>query len=214
MAVRTYVRMADRKPTGPKLPPGVMRALVRELLAQGLSHREIADRLGVGKPTVSYHARRLDLPADGRFARRYDWVAIREAYEGGMSRRECMIEFGFSPDAWHKAVRRGAIVPRAVAKPIEVYLVVGRPTSRINLKARLIKEGLKENRCEICGIDEWLGKALNAHLHHRNGDGTDNRIENIQLLCPNCHSQTDTYGGRNGHRKRRGHLTLVEGEAA
>jgi hypothetical protein len=40
-------------------------------------------------------------------------------------------------------------------------------------------------------------------LHHVNGDGLDNRLENLELLCANCHSQTETYGGRNGHRRKR-----------
>jgi 5-methylcytosine-specific restriction endonuclease McrA len=47
-------------------------------------------------------------------------------------------------------------------------------------------------------------------LHHRNGDGTDNRLHNLQILCPHCHAQTDTWGGRNGHRKPERHLRLVE----
>jgi 5-methylcytosine-specific restriction endonuclease McrA len=64
------------------------------------------------------------------------------------------------------------------------------------LKSRLINGGIKAARCEACGIDEWLGAALSLELHHMNGDGMDNRIENLQLLCPNCHSQTDTWGGR------------------
>jgi 5-methylcytosine-specific restriction endonuclease McrA len=42
-------------------------------------------------------------------------------------------------------------------------------------------------------------------LHHINGDRLDNRLENLQLLCPNCHSQTSTYSGRNGHRRHRPH---------
>ena len=146
---------------------------------------------------------------DDRLAKRYDWEAIRAAYESGLSRMECMQKFGFSADAWHKAVKRGTIVSRPVAKPIDAYLVVGRRTGRTHLKARLIQEGLKENRCEICGIKEWLGKPLSMQLHHLNGDGSDNRIENLQLLCGNCHSQTDTYGGRNGHRRKR-HLRLVD----
>ena len=54
------------------------------------------------------------------------------------------------------------------------------------------------------------GRATECPLHHKNGDGTDNRLENIEFLCPNCHSQTDTYGGRNGHRKPDRHLWLVE----
>jgi Zn finger protein HypA/HybF involved in hydrogenase expression len=86
----------------------------------------------------------------------------------------------------------------------------GRRAGRDHLKARLIKAGLKENRCEQCGISSWRGKPLSVQLHHKNGDGTDNRTENLEFLCPNCHSQTDTYGGRNGHRRFEGHLTLVE----
>jgi 5-methylcytosine-specific restriction endonuclease McrA len=55
-----------------------------------------------------------------------------------------------------------------------------------------------------------MGKPVSMQLHHTNGDGSDNRLENIQLLCGTCHSQTDTYGGRNGHRKPDRHLELVE----
>lgn len=88
---------------------------------------------------------------------------------------------------------------------MEVLLVSNRPqTSRTHLKDRLIKAGIKENRCERCGISEWRGKPLSMQLHHINGDGLDNRLENLELLCANCHSQTSTYGGRNGHRRKRG----------
>lgn len=52
-------------------------------------------------------------------------------------------------------------------------------------------------------LTEWQGKPIMMHLHHLNGDGKDNRLENIVFLCGNCHSQTDTYGGRNGHRRKR-----------
>lgn len=61
------------------------------------------------------------------------------------------------------------------------------------LKQRLIKCGLKESKCEICGVTEWNGKPINLELHHINGDRTDNRLENLQILCPNCHSQTDNF---------------------
>jgi 5-methylcytosine-specific restriction endonuclease McrA len=91
-----------------------------------------------------------------------------------------------------------------------MLLVKGRRTNRSHLKRRLLDAGIKENKCERCGISAWLGEPLNAQLHHENGDGSDNRIENIEFLCPNCHSQTDTYGGRNGHRRPDRHLKLVE----
>jgi 5-methylcytosine-specific restriction endonuclease McrA len=60
--------------------------------------------------------------------------------------------------------------------------------------------GIEDGKCERCGISTWRGAPLTTALHHINGDRYDNRIENLELLCPNCHSQTDTFGGRNGGR--------------
>jgi 5-methylcytosine-specific restriction endonuclease McrA len=178
-----------------------MREAVRTLDALGLSRRQIADRLGVNKSTVVYHVRRLDLPVDDRFGRRYDWEEIRRAYESGLSARQCRKRYGCSRATWSEAVTRGDISLRPREIPIGRLLVIGRRTNRAHLKMRLLKAGLKENRCEQCGITTWHGKPLSMQLHHVNGDGTDNRLENIELLCANCHSQTDTYGGRNGHRR-------------
>ena len=73
-------------------------------------------------------------------------------------------------------------------------------TCRTHLKRRLLNEGLKRNRCEVCGITEWLGRPLSMALHHVNGDGRDNRLENLQLLCPNCHSQTENFAGKGRRR--------------
>ncbi len=71
------------------------------------------------------------------------------------------------------------------------------------LKKRLLTEGLKERRCECCGLTDWQGKPIPLELHHINGDNRDHRFENLQLLCPNCHAMTDTYRGRNksAHRE-------------
>lgn len=83
------------------------------------------------------------------------------------------------------------------AKKIEDYLVNGSKISSYKLKNKLFKAGIKEEKCECCGLSEWMGKPLNLELHHKNGLPTDNRIENLEILCPNCHSYTDTYGGKN-----------------
>ena len=65
------------------------------------------------------------------------------------------------------------------------------------LKIRLIKEDVLENVCSICLIESWNNKPLVLQLDHINGISNDHRLSNLRLLCPNCHSQTDTYCGKN-----------------
>lgn len=66
-----------------------------------------------------------------------------------------------------------------------------------SLRRRLIKEGVFENKCSECGITDWHGKPLSLHLDHKNGVNSDHKLENLRLLCPNCHSQTDNFGSKN-----------------
>lgn len=65
------------------------------------------------------------------------------------------------------------------------------------LKKRLVNENRLEYKCAICGLTDWLGKEITLQLDHINGINNDHRIENLRFLCPNCHSQTDTYAGKN-----------------
>jgi 5-methylcytosine-specific restriction endonuclease McrA len=65
------------------------------------------------------------------------------------------------------------------------------------LRIRLIEEGIKLHKCEACGLREWQGKHISLELDHINGKRTDHTLSNLRVLCPNCHSQTSTYRGKN-----------------
>ena len=70
-----------------------------------------------------------------------------------------------------------------------------------SLKKRILQAGLLIEKCAVCGIQTWQGKPIVLQLDHINGDNRDNRIENLRLLCPNCHSQTESFCGKNRGKK-------------
>jgi Zn finger protein HypA/HybF involved in hydrogenase expression len=70
------------------------------------------------------------------------------------------------------------------------------------LRAFVLAKGFKENKCEECGITEWNGKPLVIQLHHKDGNRKNSKLENLKMACPNCHSQTETWGIQNKKRKK------------
>lgn len=78
------------------------------------------------------------------------------------------------------------------------------------LRNKLIELGYKENKCELCGISEWMGKPVKLQLHHIDGDHDNNELSNLQILCPNCHSMTDNFGVYNSKRVKEPTLVCRE----
>lgn len=84
------------------------------------------------------------------------------------------------------------------ARPLNEILVINSTIQSFGLKKRLIRMGIKKPECEICGWQQMSEDGrIPVELDHINGDRYDNRIENLRILCPNCHSLQLTHRGRN-----------------
>jgi 5-methylcytosine-specific restriction endonuclease McrA len=159
--------------------------------------------------------------------RRRSQAEYEEAVATAYSAASALRALGLRPTGGNYAVLRGRIRehaistshwlgqgylkgkrnPHVAAIPLHQILVSqSRYRGSTNLlKTRLVRAGMLVYSCARCGIAEWLGGAIALELDHINGDRIDHRLENLRLLCPNCHSQTPTYRGRNKGRAL-GHL--------
>lgn len=100
----------------------------------------------------------------------------------------------FTGQGWNVGNRYRTVVPKRPLKEVLVENSTWINTN--NLRKRLLDENVKERKCELCGATEWMGQPIPLELHHINGIHDDLRIENLQILCPNCHAATDNFRGR------------------
>lgn len=129
------------------------------------------------------------IPAGGNYLQCYFYL---EKYSIDISH--------FTGKAWCKGKR----IPREPVYSLEELLVKNARTSRINLKRRLFSSGIKKPKCEECGWATLSSDGrIPVELDHINGDNRDNRLENIRILCPNCHSLKPTHRGSNIRYRRR-----------
>lgn len=129
---------------------------------------------------------------------------IKEKFSSGKTLHEAASELGVTTvTLWRKAKKLGLSWKdiKRVSKdkiPLAEILLGKHPYYQTyKLKCRIINEGIRENKCEHCGITEWLGKPMLMHLDHIDGNSHNHVSENLRLLCPNCHSQTETWCGKN-----------------
>ena len=70
-----------------------------------------------------------------------------------------------------------------------------------SIKKHLIKE--RNHKCEMCSLDKWREESIPLEIHHKDGNRTNNSLDNLQILCPNCHALTDSWKGRNIKKKEK-----------
>lgn len=171
------LRLDNGDRTGPK--PKATRwteAELRDAVARAPSFRQVLILLGLAPEGGNYR----------QVQRRIKHLGISTAH--------------FTGQGWNRGWK---FDPRPKAVPLAELLVAGRWTTTQNLKERLIRDGLRLPHCEICG---WAEKSIDGRipieLDHINGDNADNRLENLRILCPNCHSLQPTHRGSNQKRRR------------
>lgn len=107
----------------------------------------------------------------------------------------------FTGQRWNKGLT-SKDNPSIKRKSIDEILIKDSGWGSYNIKNRILEEGLKEYKCERCYRTEWEGSKIPLQLHHLNGVHTDNRLENLQLLCPNCHALTDNFSGKKSEEEK------------
>jgi orotate phosphoribosyltransferase-like protein len=180
-----------------------MKDEVLKLHDKGFTTSEIAVKLGVTRPTISYHKKQLGV-ANLMKIRKDVWTQVQEDLDKGVTYAEISHKYAISKSGISHAVTRGAIER---TKRLQSELSVddycsshmgnaARSSFRRNVRVKMIKAERWKEQCTECGLTEWMGKSIPLQVDHKDGNPKNNNINNLRLLCCNCHYQTDTWGNK------------------
>lgn len=196
-----------------------MKEQILKLRKEGKTYSQIKEIVGCSKSTISYHCGNKDISKSWKkfkYNKEILILAVDKAISfagilkelnlpinGGkyLTLKKKLIDFNIPHDhllgqAWAKGLSElNSFSEKEFYK--KVLKLNGTGWSSHKIKLKLYKFKLKTPICEKCNLTDWLGKSISLHLDHINGNNKDNRIENLRILCPNCHSQTETYAGKN-----------------
>lgn len=221
------MRMSDDHGVAPVAFDAIDVEIIR-LRRAGGSQRAIAAALRIGTGTVSTRIRHINarLPVGEQLnhhatnrRRERTWTdeQLAVAVANGNSVVDCIRALGLSDrSAMNWTIVKAAIEGQNLSTahwmrnahapgariPLEDILVEGSTYGTHLLRVRLLKEGIKDHRCEGCQRTVWEGQPIPLELEHINGVSDDHRIENLMLLCPNCHALTPTWRGRKNRKHK------------
>lgn len=174
-------------------------------LAQKKSLREIAYLTDKPLGSVRYWMKKHELVPVYIKHRVWDVDKLREVAKTARTRREILVALGMRDSGSIYTVLASVAAQNFIELPEgttrhnvpklapEQVLVLGASAGGQRLRRLMIEFLGVEYKCSSCELTDWLGKVITLEVDHINGNHRDNRPENLRFLCPNCHSQTDTY---------------------
>lgn len=189
------------------------KEVLKQHVKEGLTLGAIASEMGCSKTNIRYWLKKYGLKVLGVRGGRRSWTDdnLREAVSSSFTIADVLRKLGLSlsaghyPRIKHHVDRLGLDMSHFTGKahgtsglgtgrPLDEIMVENSAYNRSHLKDRLLKEGVLENKCAICGLaDRWNGSPIAMVLDHINGTNNDHRLENLRMLCPNCNSQQPTF---------------------